>query len=78
MKQRQNSKLISLPAEIYVRIENRLASTGFNSVDDYVLFVLGVVEEFLLTLGDKLYSKRFDLDDDDQLKATVISVLEML
>jgi len=75
----QDNRSIHLPAEVYSRIESRLKSSDFHSVDDYVLFVISAVEEFLQLLGDMLDSKRRDrLEDNDQLKATVISVLEML
>jgi Arc/MetJ-type ribon-helix-helix transcriptional regulator len=34
-------KSVSLPAELYGKIENRVRGTDFGSVDEYVEFVLG-------------------------------------
>ena len=43
MNEEQKSKAVSLPTELYSRIEERAKSTGFDSIDDYVAFVLGEV-----------------------------------
>jgi Arc/MetJ-type ribon-helix-helix transcriptional regulator len=37
----QDKKTVFLPAELYGKIEERVGSTGFGSVDEYVEFVLG-------------------------------------
>lgn len=37
---KKEKKSISLPAELYQRIEKRVKATGFSSVDEYVIFVL--------------------------------------
>lgn len=73
----KESRSVTLPAEIYTGIEDRLESTGFSSVDDYVVFVLCIVEELQRATAEKYYCKE-DNSDDDQLKVTVLSVLEML
>jgi Arc/MetJ-type ribon-helix-helix transcriptional regulator len=36
----KESKSISVPADIYDRIEERVKATEFGSVDEYVLFIL--------------------------------------
>lgn len=74
----QESKSVTLPADIYIGIEDRLESTGFNSVDDYVVFVLCIVEELQRAAAGKCHSKEDSVDEEDGLKAMVISVLEML
>ena len=43
MNEERKSKVVSLPTELYSRIEERAKSTGFDSIDDYVAFVLGEV-----------------------------------
>jgi hypothetical protein len=78
MNERQNSRFVSLPADIYTGIEERLESTGFHSVDDYVVFVLCIVEELQRAAAGKYSITEDSVYDEDGLKATVISVLEML
>ena len=73
----KENRSVTLPADIYMGIEDRLEDAGFHSVDDYVLFVLRLVEELRHAESEKFYS-RGDSASDDQLKATVLSVLEML
>ena len=48
MKKKQESKSVSLPAELYYRVEERVKEAGFGSVEEYVRFVL---EEVLKTGG---------------------------
>ena len=36
----KETKSISVPADIYDKIEERVKATEFGSVDDYVLFIL--------------------------------------
>jgi Arc/MetJ-type ribon-helix-helix transcriptional regulator len=43
MSKEQESKAVSLSAELYGRIEERVRETGFGSVDEYVTFVLNEV-----------------------------------
>ena len=40
MNKEQESKATFLPAELYGRIEERAKTTGFGSVDEYIIFVL--------------------------------------
>ena len=40
MKEEKKKKQVALSEELYKRIEERAKSTGFNSTDDYVVFVL--------------------------------------
>ena len=40
MHEEQKSKAVSLPTELYSRIEERAKSTGFDSMDDYIAFIL--------------------------------------
>jgi len=37
---KEGKKTVSIPAELYQKIEERIHSTGFNSVDEYVTFAL--------------------------------------
>ena len=43
MKKKQESKAVSLPAELYERVRKRAEATGFGSVDEYAIFVLNEV-----------------------------------
>lgn len=43
MNEREKTKTISLPAELYDRVLMRVKTTGFDSVDEYVSFVLSEV-----------------------------------
>jgi Arc/MetJ-type ribon-helix-helix transcriptional regulator len=40
MKEKDEKRALSLPVELYQRIEERVKATGFSSVDEYVIFVL--------------------------------------
>lgn len=40
---KEEKKAVSLPAELYSKIEQIIIGTEFNSVDEYVLFVLGEI-----------------------------------
>ena len=69
MKKEQESKVVSLPAELYGRIEERVKATGFGSVDEYVMFVL---EEVLKDEGEeeeKAHSKEEEEEVKKRLKA---------
>ena len=61
MKEEQKSKAVSLPAELYSRIEERAKSTGFNSIDDYIVFIL---EEVIKDEGEVAISK----EDEEEVK----------
>ncbi len=43
MKKESESGTVNLPAELYKRIKDRAAATNFESVDEYVIFVLSEV-----------------------------------
>ena len=43
MKQESESGAVNLPAELYRRVKDRAAATNFESVDEYVIFVLSEV-----------------------------------
>ncbi len=43
MKQESESGAVNLPAELYKRVKDRAAATNFESVDEYVIFVLSEV-----------------------------------
>lgn len=61
MKEEQKTKALSLPAELYSRLEKRAKSTGFNSIDDYVVFILEEVvkdEEVALSKEEEEELKR--------------------
>lgn len=64
MKKQQESKAVSLPAEIYGRIEERVKTTGFGSVDEYVIFVL---EEVLKEEGEE-EGRAFSKEEEEEVK----------
>ncbi len=66
MKEEQKSKAVSLPAELYSRVEERAKSTGFNSIDDYVAFVL---EEVIKDEGEAVISKEEEEEVKRRLRA---------
>ncbi len=43
MKQESESGAVNLPAELYKRVKDRAAATNFESVNEYVIFVLSEV-----------------------------------
>ena len=43
MKKESESGAVNLPAELYKRVKDRAAATNFESVDEYVIFVLSEV-----------------------------------
>ena len=43
MKKESESRTMFLPVELYDRIEERAKATGFGTVEEYVIFVLGEV-----------------------------------
>jgi len=68
MKKEHEGKSVTLPAEVYDRIEERVNATGFGSVDEYVIFVL----EEVLKEGEgeeKAYSKEDEEEVKKRLKA---------
>jgi len=64
MKKEQESKAVSLSAELYGRIEERVTATGFGSVDEYVIFVL---EEVLKEEGEE-GGRALSKEDEEEVK----------
>jgi Arc/MetJ-type ribon-helix-helix transcriptional regulator len=60
MSSETDDRTVTLEAHLYDRVERRIGKTNFESVDEYVTFVL---EEVLADeAGDDAYD---DVDDDD-------------
>ena len=58
----EEEKTVSLPAELYGKIEQRIAGTEFSSVDEYVNFVLAEV------LKEEEPETTFSKEDEEQVK----------
>ncbi len=56
-------KAVSLPVELYSRIEQRVAASEFRSVDEYVVFVL---QEILKEQGEE--EQPFSEEDEEEVK----------
>ena len=54
MKQKPESRAVDLPAELYRRVKDRATATNFESVDEYVIFVLSEVLKEEEDEGEKL------------------------
>jgi len=66
-KGKKGEKAIFLSAELYNRIGERAKATGFDSVDEYVIFVL---EEVLKEEGEEqVISKKDEEEVKKRLKA---------
>ena len=59
---KEEKKTVSLPAELYGKIEQRIAGTEFSSVDEYVNFVLAEV------LKEEEPETTFSKEDEEQVK----------
>jgi len=68
MKEEQERKTISLPGELYARIEQRVAGTEFHSVDEYVNFVLEEV------LKEEEPETTFSKEDEKEVKKRLKSL----
>lgn len=58
---KEERKAVSLPAELYRKIEERIGATEFSSVDEYVRFVLEEIlkeEEPALSEGEEAEVKK--------------------
>ena len=64
MTKEQESRALSLPAELYGRIEERVKATGFGSVDEYVIFVL---EEVVKEEGEE-EGRTFSKEEEEEVK----------
>ena len=63
MKMEQEDKAVFLPAELYGRIEERVKTTGFSSVYEYVIFIL---EEVLKEEGEE--EEAFSQEEEEEVK----------
>lgn len=70
MKKEQESKVVSLPVELYDRIEARAKATDFGSVDEYVLFVL----EEILKQEEKEGEAAASREDEEEVKKRLKSL----
>jgi len=59
---KEERKTVSLPAELYGKIEQRVAGTEFQSVDEYVNFVLEEV------LKEEEPETTFSKEDEEEVK----------
>jgi len=59
---KEEKKTVSLPAELYGKIEQRIAGTEFNSVDEYANFVLTEV------LKEEESETSFSKEDEEEVK----------
>lgn len=59
---KEERKTVSLPAELYTKIEQRVARTEFHSVDEYVNFVLEEV------LKEEEPETTFSKEDEEEVK----------
>ena len=69
MKNEQKKRNVSLPVELYGRIEARVKATEFSSVDEYVTFIL---EEVLKGEGgepEAIFTKEEEEEVKKRLKA---------
>lgn len=64
MSQRQ-SETVDLPGRIVERVEGRLDRTEFESVDEYVTFVM---EEVLYRVEEETDDEDYDGVDEDEVK----------
>ena len=64
MKKEQEKPTVLLPAELYSRIEEKVKTTGFGSVDEYVIFVL---EEVLKEEGEEKETA-FTKEEEEEVK----------
>ncbi len=59
---KEERKTVSLPAELYTKIEQRVAVTEFQSVDEYVNFVLEEV------VKEEEPEAAFSKEDEEEMK----------
>jgi len=64
MKKGEERRALSLPAELYSRIEERVRATGFSSAEEYVVFVL----EEVLKEGEETEERAFSKEDEEEVK----------
>jgi len=69
MNKEQENRTISLPEELYGRIEERVKATGFSSVDEYAIFVLEEVLKEENEEGEQKFSEEEEKEVKKRLKA---------
>ena len=62
MKEKEERKTVSLPVELYGKIEERVKDTDFGSVDEYVEFVLEEV------VKEEEEEKAFSEEEEQEVK----------
>ena len=63
MKDKEEKRAVFLPAELYSKIEERVNTTDFVSVEEYVTFVL---EEVIKEENEE--EKAFSKEDEEEVK----------
>ena len=63
MKDKEEKRAVSLSAELYCKIEKRVNTTDFSSVEEYVTFVL---EEVIKEENEE--EKAFSKEDEEEVK----------
>lgn len=63
------NKTVSLPAELYSMVEERVKATGFASVEEYIIFVLKEVLKEEGSEEDGAFSKEEEEEVKKRLKA---------
>jgi Arc/MetJ-type ribon-helix-helix transcriptional regulator len=64
----KNGKSISLPSELYSKVEKKVSETGFGSVDEFVAYVLEKV------LEDDELEKEMSAEDEAEVKKRLKSL----
>jgi hypothetical protein len=64
MKGEEGKKAVFLPALLYGRIEERVHATEFNSVEDYVTYVM----EEILREEDSKEEPTFSAEEEEEVK----------
>jgi Arc/MetJ-type ribon-helix-helix transcriptional regulator len=64
MSEGKETRAVYLPAELHGRIEERVRETGFDSVDEYVIFVM---EEVLKDEGEE-QEMAFSKEEEEEVK----------
>ncbi len=59
------SRTVSIPADLYEKIEERIGETGFESVSDYVTYVL---REVLASLEGEEKEEVFTEEEEEKVK----------
>jgi len=62
---------VFIPEELYEKIQNRLKETDFNSVSEYVAYVLGQV---ISELEEEQEEEHFTKEDEEKVKERLRSL----